>query len=559
MKRLISIFLAALLVLTFCYNSIVVSAENSGYIGECNWKLNGTVLTISGNGEMGNVSELPWRSDITKVVVEEGVTEIGAHAFYMCESLSEVSLPKSLLKIQSSSFAWCTRLREIFIPKNVSYIDEWAFTYCDGLQYIDVDENNGYYLSDDGVLFNKDKTTLLRYPSNKKGSFYSIPSTVTVIADNAFEDCGYITGFSAPSNITKIGLNAFSYTGYSNDKSNYQNGVLYLGQYVIAVNWNLKETDCVIRDGTTLIADGAVSGWKYLKTLSIPDGVLSIGRAAFNFCESLESIRLPKSIKFIGESAFGGCDSLNNVYYVGDVTDKNKITFEGYNSVIQKTFWNYNACQGKGLHDWKVNSHIEATCSQEGSDQKSCKICGRNETIEYATKQHEFSEWKTIQEATCAKNGTKSRKCSLCGYTEKQSIKIVDEHNYSKWEEDKKPTCTESGLNKRKCTICNDVETVVVDALGHSVKKYTEIKTETDSGKTVMEGVCEKCGEKVSKNISINKENSSDKVKDKTTDSKNTNNDKSDTSWILWMVIIVAVIVSISASVILYVKKKKQI
>ncbi len=563
MKRALSVVLTIALLCAVCFNGIVANAANSGTVGNCSWELNGTILTISGNGAMDSVDKLPWGTSITKVIIEDGVTEVGNRAFYMCESLKEVSLPDSLTRIGNSSFDWCSNLREIYIPKNVSYIDAWAFFHCDRLQNISVDKNNAYYTSENGVLFNKNKTVIMRYPSNKIGNHYDIPSTVTVIEHNAFSNCGYLNSFSAPDNITKIGLNAFSYTGYSSNKSNYDNGVLYIGQYVIDVDWESSITDCILREGTKLIADGGFSAWKSLKTVVLPDGVVSIGESAFNFCDSLESIRLPQSLTSVGKGAFGECDNLKNVYYAGSTSDKNNITFGSYTGTIQKSKWNYDACIGISLHNWDVTSHIDATCANEGKEQKNCIICGKSETITLEKTQHNMGKWKQTEVATCAASGMQTRQCLKCGYTENKTIEITDDHKFGKWVDDEKASCSESGRQKRVCSVCNAFETKTVAALGHSVKDYTEIKAATPTEEALIEGVCERCGETVTKTASMLEndkntvEQSDEKVETEGASSSLKTDGNISYKWIIWVAGGAVVIAAAIVTTIMIIKKKK--
>jgi hypothetical protein len=141
------------------------------------------------------------------VHIPEGVTTIDDGAFHFCENLEYVNIPNSLTHIGMNAFDKCNRLNTITIPADITSIGEGAF--CNkGLQWIEVDENNPYFSSEDGILFNKDKTTLLAYPSQRKRPLYLIPSSVTEIADCAF-GWANIRQIFIPDSVTKIGDNAF--------------------------------------------------------------------------------------------------------------------------------------------------------------------------------------------------------------------------------------------------------------------------------------------------------------------------------------------------------------
>lgn len=178
------------------------------------------VLTISGNGEMANyhtaLNRSPWDGDtrVKQVVFTDGVTNVGAYAFYCCFDLSSVTLPNSITCIGVVAFEYCGNLTEIEIPNSVTTIQSYALAGCgfseiwipsnvttigqaalDGnkLQSINVAEDNPNYCSVDGVLFDKNKTKLIKYPDGKQGECV-IPSTVISI--------GYLGLASGISSIT---------------------------------------------------------------------------------------------------------------------------------------------------------------------------------------------------------------------------------------------------------------------------------------------------------------------------------------------------------------------
>ena len=110
MKKFLSMVLALLLVVSVVPGGInlTASAATSGTTGDCTWTLNGTELTISGNGEMRNYSSFgtsaPWGEDITKVIIENGVTSIGNYAFYNCTRLTSITIPDSVTSIGDAAF-----------------------------------------------------------------------------------------------------------------------------------------------------------------------------------------------------------------------------------------------------------------------------------------------------------------------------------------------------------------------------------------------------------------------------------------------------------------------
>lgn len=162
----------------------------------------GSVASIEGMAFLGCKS-------LKTVILLPGVTTIEYDAFRSCTSLRSIVIPNSVISIGEQAFYY-TRLSAAIIPSSVISIGEDAF-YASSLQYFSVDEENTVYSDVDGVLFNKDQSTLLDYPDGKVEDTYTIPDTVTAIAENAFTNCYGISNIVVPRNVTSIGTTAFHY------------------------------------------------------------------------------------------------------------------------------------------------------------------------------------------------------------------------------------------------------------------------------------------------------------------------------------------------------------
>ena len=169
-------------------------------------------LVISGTGAMADFEEIPWYEEIpriVRVVINNGVTSIGEHAFSYLTALNRVSIANTVTSIGEFAFAE-SALESITIPNSVTSINEKTFFYCNNLKEIKVHPNNPVYSSYDGVLFNKNQTKLVYFPSSRYGD-YEIPSTVTTIGKSAF----YMSALSQiviPETVSSIEDNAFCET-----------------------------------------------------------------------------------------------------------------------------------------------------------------------------------------------------------------------------------------------------------------------------------------------------------------------------------------------------------
>ena len=213
---------------------------------------------------------------IETLVVPDGVTSIGAYAFYECRALTSVTIPASVEVIGYQAFNWCTSLETVVSPV-------WSDFYSCPVSHV------------------------------------TIPEGVTSIRESAFFGCNALTSITIPDGVTSIGAYAF-YNCSSLASLTIPVGVTSIGEYAFAGCSAL--TSITIPAGVTSITESAFSGCSALTSITIPAGVTSIGYSAFNNCSSLESISIPLSLSFIGWNAFYGCNALSTVYYAGNETSR---------------------------------------------------------------------------------------------------------------------------------------------------------------------------------------------------------------------------------------------
>lgn len=319
-KRLISIVLTIAMLMQTCSTMVFAtdSADDvvSGDIGvqeeaQLSWSLNDGVLTISGTGSMEDYVydedtwsyNTPWISqayDTTQVVIEDGVTSIGANAF-----------------------AGMYYLEKVTIGSGVSSISDGAFSErSSSLQEIIVSSDNTNYCVEDGILFTKDKSKLLVCLSSQQRSEYVVPDGVKEIADYAFYNCSSLTSATLPAGLETIGDCAF-YNCSRLTSMTLPEGVSSIGAYAFYYCGTLEEIN--IPDGVTKIDDYTFCN-TVLTTITIPDSVESIGDWAFGYAPLTEAT-IGSGVTSIGELAFTACFDLTELSFLGDAPEIHEKAF----------------------------------------------------------------------------------------------------------------------------------------------------------------------------------------------------------------------------------------
>ena len=321
---------------------------------------------------------------LTEITIPDSVAYIYYGAFANCTNLTYVKLPENLTELDDI-FSDCVNLKTLHIPKKVKYLTSFLFWGKFHIESFTVDEDNPYYSADEnGILFNKDKTTLVCYPAPRLAETYIIPETVTVIDDYAFEknnhlkkviftdtiekildgafySCSNLSEIVLPDKAILIGEDAFYRTKWYND---HPDGVTYVGKIAYNYKGNLKSTSIVLKPDTLAIAKYAFA-YLGIKKIIISDQLQSVGAYAFFYSDL-------KKVTYSGTEEQWKKININP--HGNGFLTKAKITYSTVEHVFLKT-------EGKG-----------ATFGKNGTLTKYCD-CGYIETdVLYGIKENFLSQ-----------------------------------------------------------------------------------------------------------------------------------------------------------------------
>ncbi len=381
---------------------------------------------------------------LTSIEITKGVKTIDDFAFGFCSNLKLVNMEYGLKKIGVQSFRGCVELENIELPNSVEYIDEDAFAGCkfnsvnipDELRYLSssaftcinftFNKNKNYSTDKNGVLYNYDKSTIVKFPENSQLTNYVMPDTVKTVGKNsfartknlksitfsqkleiiesgAFEFCN-IDNVVLPNSLKYIGGRAFSYcenlkkidipygvkyigdyafdscinliyitipetvdyffdnlfdTAFYNNKSNWENGMLYIGSHLIKADKSLTGK-VYIKEGTKTISEQCFIECQNITDIFMPDSIVCIGTWAFRDCTSLKNIKLSNNLKYIGEWAFDNTLFWNKLFNDPEMWEDGMLYYSDYLLASMGHFGWENIWWTETYPNYKVNKGTKA-------------------------------------------------------------------------------------------------------------------------------------------------------------------------------------------------------
>ena len=349
------------------YLESVVFPDSIQYIGDSAFSSTALVDVVLPQGVVYlGASAFAYCEGLEHIELSKNIINIEQGTFYMCTSLTEINLPQKLSGIGGSAFAGCSKLVSIYIPECVETIGDYVFDRCYSLTKIQVAEDNQYYCSDNnGVLFTKDRSNLLRCPSEMLCA-YVVPETVTYISDAAFNGCSRLRSVCFLQNAPQLGYRVFQ---TFNESKNKMENIRDLTIYYISgkdgwtmPTWGDDQYPTSVWDGKTIPHEYTFTGWKW--------SGYSQASAVFTCSINTAHVKIVsgeiQSILTEPSCESGGC-----IRYIARVVFEGNTYMDEKQEVMDALGHTYSAMV------------IVPTCTEHGYTIQTCSRCNKHYTDAY--------------------------------------------------------------------------------------------------------------------------------------------------------------------------------
>ena len=489
--------------------SSFATAATSGDFGEnscLHWEVStgvfsGKTLTISGTGAMPNFdfphgNLAPWwnydalgmltsfgnfklEGELKKVVIKDGVTNVGDYALFFLPAATQVTLPGSVTSIGRYGIAMCSKLTGLSIPKGVTEIGDFG-------------------LAGDGL------------------TAVTLPDGLQSLGRGAFDTCASLTNTTLPAAITAVPGKCFAdCTKLLNVK--YAGTVTAIGD--LAFESCKALTAAPIPETVTTIDKAAFTGCTALTDVTIPAGVTAIPEDCFRGCTALADMKLPGTVTSVGHNAFTGCTALKDVrcYGAAPAVEPGNSEAHSFEPAIVTIHYNPDPVYGWTLDadgKWQgytvsskgaclhtgygtTENTVPATCGEAGRVDTICSNCGEVIATKEipATGAHTWDNGTVTTEPTETTPGVRTFTCAVCGATRTETIPATGAHDYQ-FTRTVAPTCTADGYDLYTCSGCGATEKRnPKPALGHKWDNGTVTIAPTETTPGVRTYTCTVCGQ----------------------------------------------------------------
>ena len=488
--------------------SSFATAATSGDFGEnscLHWEVStgvfsGKTLTISGTGAMPNFdfphgNLAPWwnydalgmltsfgnfklEGELKKVVIKDGVTNVGDYALFFLPAATQVTLPGSVTSIGRYGIAMCSKLTGLSIPKGVTEIGDFG-------------------LAGDGL------------------TAVTLPDGLQSLGRGAFDTCASLTNTTLPAAITAVPGKCFAdCTKLLNVK--YAGTVTAIGD--LAFESCKALTAAPIPETVTTIDKAAFTGCTALTDVTIPAGVTAIPEDCFRGCTALADMKLPGTVTSVGLNAFTGCTALKDVrcYGAAPAVEPGNSEAHSFEPAIVTIHYNPDPVYGWTLDadgKWQgytvsskgaclhtgygtTENTVPATCGEAGRVDTICSNCGEVVSTKEipATGAHTWDNGTVTTEPTETTPGVRTFTCAVCSQTKTEVIPATGAHTFV-FTKNVAPSCTEAGYDLYTCRDCGATEKRnSKPALGHKWDSGTVTAEPTEKDPGTMTYTCTVCG-----------------------------------------------------------------